>query len=248
MSRWFILAGAVGALSLSCLTTSALASVSYTFATGSGPVGPQALVELLGAAPSVSGSFQYNAQAPLLGLSGNLGGESGYAVYVGNASALAFSALQGHVAGASFSESFSDVYGLANVGNNHAAYGGADVLSLGADPVTAGFARQLQGFTAGPYTLGNVRLFWDNAGGRADFLADQSLPGQLPSFAGTLALDFYLTSDPGSQFTAPYAHTVFFAGTTVQAVPEPSTLGLSVLGLALMAARFMGRKHRASAG
>ena len=233
MSRRIIAAGTLLALGL-VTTSSFSASVSYHFSTGaSAPVGASHLVALLGDSPVASGSFKYNAAAPLFGLSDNLGGEPGFAVYVGNASALAFSSIQGSVAGLSF----SDVYGSVNVGNNHPAYGGADVLSLTADPLTAGFARQLQGFTLGDYTLRNVRLSW---AAPFDFLAGSALPSQLPAFIGSLALDFVLTNDPSGPTLA--ANTVFFHGVTVQAVPEPSTLGLMLGGLALVAARSLRRQ------
>ncbi len=231
MSRLIIAAGTLLALGLVC-TPSFSASVSYHFSTGtSSPTGASHITALLGDAPVVSGSFKYNAAAPLFGLSDNLGGEPGFAVYVGNASALAFSGIQGSVAGLSF----SDTYGSVNVGDQHPAYGGADVLSLTADPLTSGFARQLQGFALGDYTLRNVRLSW---AAPFDFLGGSALPDQLPAFVGTLALDFVLTSDPHGP---ALANTVFFHGVTVQAVPEPSSVALLLGGLALVAAR---ARHR----
>jgi hypothetical protein len=225
-------------LALGLVTTSAFsATVSYHFSTGAtAAVGASHLVALLsdsGNLPVVSGSFRYNTDAPLFGLSDTLGGEPGFAVYVGNASALAFSSIQGKVAGLSF----SDPYGSVNIGNNHAQYGGADVLSLTADPLTAGFARQLQGFTLGDYTLRNVRMSW---AAPSSFLADSTLPKQLPAFFGTLALDFVLTSDPlGPTLTG---NTVSFHGVTVQAVPEPSTVALMLGGLGWLAARTWRRQ------
>lgn len=237
MSRRIIAAGALLALSL-VSTASFSASVSYQFSTSmSTPTGASELVALLGDSPVASGSFKYNAAAPLFGLSEQLGGEPGFAVYVGNAAALAFSGLQGQVAGLSF----SDIYGSVNVGNALATYGGADALTLTADPLTNGFARQLQGFTLGDYTLRNVRLSWIAP---IDFLPGSALPAQLPAFSGTLALDFVLTSDPLGPSLG--GNTVFFHGVTLQtaAVPEPSTMGLALGGLALVAARSLRRKAR----
>lgn len=230
-------------LALGLFTTSAFsATVSYQFSTGATTAtGASHLVALLGDSgdsPMASGSFHYNADAPLFGLSDNLGGEPGFAVYVGNASALAFSSIQGQVAGLGF----SDTYGSVNVGNNHTRYGGADVLSLTADPLTAGFARQLQGFTLGDYTLRNVRVSW---AAPSSFLPDSAMPDQLPTFVGTLALDFVLTRDPLGPTLA--GNTVFFHGVTVQAVPEPSAVLLILGGLGCVAARSWRRQAAARA-
>lgn len=172
------------------------------------PTGARELVALLGDSPAAWGSFKYNAAALLFGLSEQLGGEPGFAVYVGNALAT---------------------------------YGGADALTLTADPLTNGFARQLQGFTLGDYTLRNVRLPWIAP---IDFLPGSALPAQLPAFSGTLALDFVLTSDPLGPSLG--GNTVFFHGVTLQtaAVPEPSTMGLALGGLALVTARSLRRKAR----
>ena len=73
--------------------------------------------------------------------------------------------------------------------------------------------RQLQGFQLGAYTLSNVRLYWVETPATGAFLSSYALPGSLPAFKGTLALDFVRTADPTNTVNMPYyANTVFISG------------------------------------
>ena len=216
------------------------APIAYQF-TASGPVtGSAELVGLLGDSHQASGQFKYDPAGSLLGGSGALGFEPGYAIYAGNASAVqSLLGLQGQVGG----HAFSDVVGAASVGNDNAYRGGLDILTINADPtpkagqnsVPSDYPRQLQGFQLGAYTLSNVRLYWVETPATGDFLSSYALPGSLPAFKGTLALDFVRTADPTNTANTPYyANTVFISGLTVQAsaVPEPGAVGLALVGLA----------------
>jgi PEP-CTERM motif-containing protein len=226
---------------ISALGMPALAApISYDFSTNSQASGFNAeLLALLGSS-GVVGTLIYDAAAPLYGQSGDLGYEDGYAVYIGtDASNLAMSLLSGRVGE---QHRFSDLVGSVNVGNNATIYG--DALTLNADSTVPAGAHSpntdlypLSGFTVGNYTLRNVRFAWYGVLGAGDFLNDGSLPGQLPTAAGRLALDFVRTDDPANLAGVPYySNSVTFAGLRVaaSAVPEPSSLAMLAMGLATM--------------
>lgn len=219
----------------SALMPAMAAPVSYTFSTGAAIAGPDDIIALLGPAAVVTGSFRYDNAAPVYVQAD----DPNYAVYFGQAGALAFSGISGSVAG----KSFSDIYGSVNVGNDHPTLGDSltmtsDLPALGNSSTVLPGPRQLQGFTLGDYTLHNVRLSWNSTFGHDNFLAGSALPGELPRFTGTLALDFVLTADPTNTAGTPYySRTVFFQGLTAQAgaVPEPGTGALLLGGLGLLA-------------
>ena len=224
----------------SLATTAIAAPVTYSFATAGPAAGAAAITSLLGDAPTVSGTFTYNAESVFYGRSGDLGYESGYSVYIGtDATNLAFSALSGSVAG----HAFSDSIGTANVGNNLAG-GNLDALTLHANPSLKVGANTpssdsdgypFNGFTIGAYSLINVRIIWFSLiGGAGNFLNDSNLPQQLPTFRGRLALDFALTDDPTNLAGVPfYSNTLIFDSLYVQAtpVPEPTSYAMFLLGL-----------------
>lgn len=242
------------AASAACAAAAA-APVSYTFSTAGAvaPQGPAALLSLLGAGASVSGSFEYNSSAAFRGDSGALGFEPGYAVYGGtSAETAALLKVAGEVAGLRF----SDAGGSVSVGNDNAALGGIDVLSLTSDPspkagqntLPTDYERQLKGFTIGDYTLSNVRLYWlETPGFVPDFLSSNALPGTLPVFNGYVSLDFIRASDPTNTAGVPYySNSVRFYGLQVQAtsVPEPTSLAYLMVGMlttGCMAARRRAR-------
>lgn len=232
-------------LALGCVmafaTQAALAApTTYQFTAAGTVTGSAELLALLGDSHQASGQFKYDPAGSLLGGSGALGFEPGYAIYAGSASAVqSLLGLQGQVGG----HAFSDIVGAVSVGNDNPYRGGVDILTINADPtpkvgqntVPTDHPRQLQGFQLGGYTLSNVRLYWAESSATGDFLASYALPGSLPAFKGTLALDFVRTADPTNTANTPYyANTVFISGLTVQAtaVPEPGAVGLALVGLA----------------
>lgn len=228
-------------LALALASQSAMAApVAYQFSATGTASGSAELVALLGDSHQVSGQFMYDPAGSLLGGSGSLGFEPGYAIYAGNTAAIqSLLGLQGQVGG----RVFSDVVGAVSVGNDNPFRSGVDILTINADPtpkvgqntLPTDYSRQLLGFQLGDYSLSNVRLYWVESAASGDFLSSYALPGGLPAFQGTLALDFVRTADPGNTANTPYfANTVFIAGLTAQAapVPEPGALGLALAGLA----------------
>lgn len=244
---------------LSCLTPALAAPVSYTFSTSAPISGPAELTGLLSGL-SVSGVFTYNAATPFLGLSGDLGFEPGYSTYATNGTLTqAVLGLAGSVGG----HQFSDIAGTASIRNANTGTPSAtllDIISLTSDPtLKAGantppsdYARQLQGFTLGGYTLNNVRLYWIGGitGGAFNFLGDSSLPAELPTFQGRLAFDFVRTDDPTNIANVPYySNTVTFGGLSVQAtaVPEVDTQLMVLIGLGMVGIAARRRQARALA-
>jgi hypothetical protein len=233
---------------MTMLAPAMAAPVQYTFSTGAVLSGPSAITSLLSGL-TVSGSFTYDAATPLLGQSGDLGFEPGYAVYATSGNVIqSFYGLSGSVG----NHAFSDIVGSTSVRNGYT--GGTpttstlDIVTLNADPtLKAGanspptdYQRQLQGFQVGDYTLANVRLFWAGGvtGGALNFLDNNGLPASLPAFQGRLVFDFVRTDDPTNTANVPfYSNSVSFSGLTVQAVPEADAVvmvlaGLGVMGLA----------------
>lgn len=236
MSFTFVRRACAAAVLAGCALQAQAAAQHYVFSSHA-LFGVGALAVQLGSAapgasaPSVAGSFRFDAATAFTGGSGALGYEPGYAIYSG-----AVRQLSGQV----FGRSFSDVYVNASVANN---LGGLqDVLSLTADatPLAGGnrlpanSPRQLIGFTLGHMQLSNVRLFWVAP---ASAWPGYALPSVLPATGWRLALDFVPVTDPLNTANAPYyANTVFIDGVTVQAVPEPSSVLMMLAGVGLLAA------------
>lgn len=217
------------------------APVTYSFSTSESPFGTSPIASLFSSDAVVSGTFNYDSQAPFIqdvGTGLSYGGHT-----PGPGKAASFSELFGAVAGMTF----SDERGVAIVGNDRPP-GLLDSLALSADPsLTSTSPHNLIGFTIGGFTLVNVRLFWlENQmvpGLISDFLDDETLPAALPTFNGRLALDFIQT---GTSPTSP-AGFVFFDGLTVTAatpVSEPETFALLLSGLGSLA--FCTRRRRLS--
>jgi len=160
--------------------------VTYSYITGDAPFGGE--LAPLFAGQSVSGTFVYDRDAPIIGMT-TTGGSPGSAIY-----APAIMDLAGSIAG----NSFSDPNGSIVVGDDKfLPFGGADILVLVADPaigtVPPAFIN-FSGFDIDGFTLINVRLFWiEGLPSAGDFLSDQNLPAILPDFPGRLALDFVPT-------------------------------------------------------
>ena len=179
----------------------------------------------------MSGTFNYDSQAPSVG---DVGTGISYGGHNPNSGNLAsFSDLSGVVSGMTF----SDARGVVIVGNDRLP-ALVDSLALSADPsITSTSPRNLVGFTIGDYLLMNVRLFWLEGQSVpeliTDFLDSETLPDTLPTFNGRLALDFIQTG------TGPttLAGSVFFDGliATATPVPEPETLALLLSGLGSLA-------------
>lgn len=241
-------AGASLFAALMSLTAPSMAApVQYTFTAGPVFSGPSELASLLSGL-AISGSFTYNAATPVYGQSGDLGFEPGYTVYATSGSLIqSFYGISGSIG----THTFSDIVGSTNIRNGYT--GGMptpstlDVISLnaevtpkvGANTPPIEYARQLNGFTVGDYTLNNVRLFWGSGmpGTPFNFLNDSSLPGELPTFQGRIAFDFVRTDDPTNTANVPYyTNTVIFSGLTVQAaaVPEAGTTAMMVVGLGVL--------------
>ena len=187
--------------------------VPHGFRTSGAPYGSPGVIDLFSPGDTVSGSFQYDAALPPSGTLSN--GATRYDA--------SFLNLGGQVR----SWTFSDPRGYTAVGNDLPAQGHSDFLMLGADPGLGSGTHNLVGFTAGGWTLVNVRLFWiEGLPGIEDFTASDAMPAALPGFAGRLALDFVPATSP----TGPLSF-VFFDGLTVAVVPEASPGLLLAAGL-----------------
>jgi hypothetical protein len=93
------------------------------------------------------------------------------------------------------------------------------------------------------YPLNGIRLYWtetDEGLGRA-FLSDNSLPWQLPTISGQLALDFTSINPTDGTTDKEFA---FFRSMNVRAtsVPEPGTLGLMGLAAAMLLGELVRRR------
>jgi hypothetical protein len=191
---------------------------------------------------SISGSFTYDpAVGPPISTSGGSIGNRGSS-YVGSLTDLSADLTGGtllpgvrHV---------TDTRGTTVVGNEAIQFcpppaascpSSFDFLQLQADPGFNSPNANISGFTIAPYSVFNVRLFWQEGfpvpNPIPEFLDSNILPATLPSFNGRLAIDFSRTTDRfGTQFIAFYDNLI-----VTQAATEPSTPGLLLAALAILA-------------
>lgn len=234
------------------------APTSYTFSTGTIlPFGVPALISGLGNGVSVSGVFTYDSVAPATDTMLNYG--LGTATIYGGQSSPSRSFYD--IAGTVGAYSFSDPRGFVVVGDNMSDYPGRppgqDWLGLTMEPgprlaaVGPYNIWNLSRFAIGDYTLVNIRLFWfSGINGLTDFLSDSTMPGELPSLQGRLALDFALTADlPSLPNPSFVTNSVFFDGLYIQAtpVPEPETYAILLAGLGLLGIAAWRRRLREAA-
>lgn len=229
--------------------------VTYTFTTGAGAIGTAAIHERFiaagGAGASVSGSFQYDPDAPFVedvpGLGRAYGGHSDFS------KVASFSGLAGTISAPSGLDlGFTDPRGVVAVGNDRGVVGfpgPVDILNLFSDPgLTSSSLRNFSGFTLGDYRLARVRFFWIETQSVpeliGDFLDDEDLPLALPGFHGRLGLDFVRSADASP---TAYAGFLFFDGVQVTAmpVPEPPSFAMALAALGILFAvrgRFTPRR------
>ncbi len=227
---WRFMSKLICSWMLYCVWGSAIsAPVTYSFSTSVSPFGTFPIAGLFDSNAVVSGTFKYDAEAPVIQ---DIGTGLSYGGYTpGPGKVASFSDLVGVVSGINF----SDTRGVAIVGNDRPV----DSLALSADPsLTSTSQHNFNGFSIGGYSLVNVRLFWlENQmvpGLISDFLNTEAMPAVLPTFDGRLAFDFIQT---GTNPTSP-AGFVFFDGLTVtleSSVPEPETIPLLLAGLGCLA-------------
>lgn len=226
--RWLVL------LSAALLAFSALAApVQYSFTTNATPnPGPPFPYTFSG---PVTGTFSYDSSAQFFTTN-----PDGSFIYRGftPSSVTGLPTAVSNLSGGIESFSFSDVSGIAQVGNDTFTFPIANVKSdffqLQFDPsLGSTSARNLTGFHVAGYTLFDVRMFWIEGQQTpeliADFLTNQNLLSILPSFHGRLALDFLQDG------TQSVTSSVFFDGLQVQGVPEPGVVALALLALAMLA-------------
>lgn len=248
MNRFKVCKSAIGmALCLLAAGAARAELVTYSFSTGvlsggqgafcgTGPCAPHPYYGFASNA-FVSGTFQYDAMAPVTTASVPGSGATQYGI---RNIAPDFPSSYANLAGSVQGYNFSDARGITTVGNETFAL--TDFSTIPATTTIVDFLglntqsqTPMTGFDLGGYTLRNVRMFWIE-GQRVpdlvpDFLANQNLPGVLPAFDGMLALDF---APLGSSLTAPTA-AVFFNGLSVAPVPEPDTYAMLLAGLGLLA-------------
>lgn len=216
-----LLTTAVLAALLAAAPPAGSAPVAYRYTADGVPYGNGPVAALSGGV--TRGRLLYDASVPYSGVAGN-----GAAAYGGGVTSWAGRA-GGHL--------HSDPSGRVHVGNE---LRGTDFLQLIADPAPSPGTNNLAGFDVGGQRLINVRMFWfEGQRGMGDFLADDSMPLQLPSTGALLAFDF----QPIGQPTAPVSY-VFFDGVTLQPVPEPPAVLLMSAGALALAWR--ARRRRAA--
>lgn len=171
---------------------------------------------------SVSGTFVYDPDTPL-----TITQPTGAEIYVG-----AVTGWTGTVGAYSFSDADDRSFALA--GDDTFDFAGilSDILLFGMGPGGTGAAN---GFTAGGFTLDNVRMFWieNLLPSVPDFISGSGLLDPLPAFGGRLALDFGSIERDGVILPV----NVFFDDLRVTRVPEPSTVLLLLSGLLMLGMR-----------
>jgi hypothetical protein len=118
--------------------------------------------------------------------------------------------------------------GVSKIGDNNTNAGGitgSSATSAQALSVTTGLELQIP-LSAIGWTGGSVQVLADVNGGGDNFLSNQFLPG-LPSGTGNVGGGGPYTGGSGAQFNFGTTPGEYF----VVPVPEPSTIGLVVIGL-----------------
>ena len=238
-------------MTLACLMLAAGSAqatpVAYDFATGpwssltgqiQGPAGIDVQNSLKDAVNglSMSGSFMYDSDAPLSGISnGPVLNQSTYLDAVSNLN------------GSDGTFGFTGSTASASVANDGYPLGGP------VHPLNYVDYLQLGGPASGTGTLAGLALtyaqfFWfevdSHAPGATDFLTSSDLPATLPTFNSQLILSFSSIDATGHTVPAPAAFAIFYGvKVTPTPVPEPGTLALAALG---MAVAIVMRRRRAA--
>lgn len=232
-------------LSQAAMNPVAAAAVPYTFSTGA-----SACCFGTFAGTSVSGSFMYDPAAPQTGTTLATQNPASASLYGGHSTPSgphsSYTAMSATVTGGALGPagfSFSDPRGITVVSNeglvSPPGTPPADFMSLDADPFGPGGTHNITRFSFGGYTLWNMRLFW-----RADQgfqTSDQSLPQVLPSFRGTLSLDFLLSENLAAGTPLSFTFYDVLVTPTIAAIPEPETYALLLAGLGLLG--FVARRR-----
>ncbi len=217
----------------------AAAPVRYNFTTGPQlPFGPP---DVLGKfAGPVTGSIVYDAAVPLSGQ----GPSTAFGFLFASLYNSAIVSLDGAVDGRAFSDTAggnvvtsNDAYVLSPPPPPAVTAPPTDIFLLLADPFQIGpaFPHTLSGFDIGGLRLVNIRMFWNETLlGAPDFLNNDALLADLPSFEGRLVLDFVPISPIGAPPTVPTTFA-FFDGLRVTRATVPAPQTLPLLGGALLA-------------
>lgn len=232
------------------------APVSYSFSTGTvlpfggstpvtGPLNAEATaIAGMLSGTSVAGSFIYDSAA--LAIAPN--NPDGSTTYRGSTpeSVTGFVTVLSNVTATVGAFSFSDISGLATVGNG--TLGGNDIFALSIENFGTGGTHNIVPFSIGGYTLWNMRMLWIE--GQAvptlvpDLFDNQALLSAPPDFYGRLALDFKKTGEAGSGTQFHVFYDSLLITPTIAAIPEPQSYAMLLAGLGLLGWEARRRKKR----
>jgi len=232
--------GIVALLCACCASTALAVPVKYEFTTGtsSAVADNPFLAPWLGGF-AVTGSFYYDADAPV-----SFTVPAGFpTIFPNNIGSTVHDAALTNLVGSINGFTFSDGIGSAHIGDETWLAPPnplGDFLQL--TPLTTDRVNDFVGDSVNGIPLINARLFWIEGQPYPDvvpdFVSGSGLIGELPSFAGRMALDFNLN---GTTIFLFRDNLIVTRAPT--AVSEPESLALLVGGLAA----FATRRRRASA-